>query len=77
MSELNEVDAVLFAIESSFGVSLDAVVDDDRVVIARAYQKLSRLGKSHRVDFVRILLEYLGYFEALNGGLCDPHPDFS
>ena len=77
MGELYEIDSILLTVESSFGISGDAVVNHDRVVIARANQKLPGLGECHRVDLVGVLFKDFRYFEALHSCFRDPHRDMA
>ena len=73
MRELDEIYAVFLAVESSFGIALHAIVNHDRVIVARTDQKLARLRECHRVDLIRVFLKDFRDFEALYRRFRDPH----
>ena len=77
MRKLDEVYAILLTVESSFGITLNAVVYHDGVIVTRANQKLSRLRKSHGVDLISVFFKDFRDPKTLHCAVGDPHPRIS
>lgn len=70
-----EIYTVLFAVDGLRELTLLSIVYDDLIVFAARYDVIARRRKVKTVDFVGVLAEHLGHFEAAHYVVDEFHLD--
>lgn len=75
VSEVYEINAVLLAVNGLGQFALLTVVNDNLIVLAARYDVVAVGRKVEAIDFVGVLAEHLGHFEATHDVVYQLHLD--